>query len=1070
MVDLTATPETPVAPPTPLRTRPAVVAPSHGAGAADAKKRLARQKRRARDQRRRAKQKEVTLATQALVNGDDGPIVEAIKKGNSCAIKAYPSIARVLQSNLAAEAVQQALEITLLSLPARSSARQKIVAMFDAASGGKIPAETWLRSNIDPGYVRVCRHRLAHQQFSIDFFLEKYDSTNVPASRIQAAVKDAIETFFKANTFVFSGANRHTRNLTVQKYVLFARLHAAWPGILRLLPCTPDRDTSLFNDMNLARQMATETGFDAKTEYDARLDEALRHHAWTLAKARVVRGGGIVKAGPDDTCEPHAGRDLGQPHTVTALGNESFPLKPVTLSAPRAPAEATFWATLKERGVRYTRCFSETRCRLHDNGPVWKSRLSNVIERMAKMCATDSEYANLEAEKLTLTQLVDHYDQHMLQYKTQRPYLKQLERDLEPGQAIVYRDFVNMYTAVSDKVNGNQLKNLVLVVLWRDEKGAPLQVRKLSNLCGHRESRSCDAYFVRDVFEFHMSPKDDYHTGYLNGFKKIYVAGDHGPHFVALKTLLNESMMKSKYGVDIECVFLCSYHAFNRCDGAGVELIRLALWAFKAQRYLRSAKQHAALLNGSQYDNHEGFEFKRINKDKSLFPEVIQKPAGVLVKRVCEFHFPSPGVVAAKYVSDAKAPYDIFFDLVPRTIMEPLCGPCSLKNQAVIHHTTCTAAVEARQTTRSGATPNDARISGMQDTSAARKIAKKPLGRFPCKVKGCVNRFYNSVYWANNHMVTNHANTEYDGLYSKSKGVKRKRSDKGEVEPSDQAESIDQSSDHERGSDFGSDSQDWEQPRRCSSSVSASSSLSSGAPLSSSASSSLPPSPGSSAQLCSASSSVLSSSSTSVSSSASSSLSASSRSSPNSSASSSASAASSSSSVSSSASSPLSASVSSSSSASSYLSASSATTVSSTAAASSSSSSSASSSLSASSASSSASSASSSASASASSSIAASPVPAVLPQPQDIMESPTLLPGEPDPSAQVANWTVWMAKCYAGGTKYSTANWSKAEKDHGQRCVTLSSGSGGRSSRRAKTLGLSEAAARRLQAEVHATM
>jgi hypothetical protein len=80
--------------------------------------------------------------------------------------------------------------------------------------------------------------------------------------------------------------------------------------------------------------------------------------------------------------------------------------------------------------------------------------------------------------------------------------MKDLEKRLKPGECILYRDFVNQYNSDGKKVN-----NLVLVVMWRDKVGDPLNVKKLSNLCSDAESRSCDAYYVADVMAFHLEPQ-----------------------------------------------------------------------------------------------------------------------------------------------------------------------------------------------------------------------------------------------------------------------------------------------------------------------------------------------------------------------------------------------------------------------------------------------------------------------------------------------------------------------------------------------------------------------------------
>ena len=160
------------------------------------------------------------------------------------------------------------------------------------------------------------------------------------------------------------------------------------------------------------------------------------------------------------------------------------------------------------------------------------------------------------------------------QYEVQRPFIKDLERNLKPGECVLYRDFVNQYNANQAKV-----ANLQLVVLSRDKIGAPLTVQKISNFCSDKDTASCDSFFVADVMAFHMTPKGKHSSGLLSGFSKIYQCGDHGPHFVSRQTVLNESRFHELYEIELENHFLCSYHAYNRCDGAGVESKRLAIQA-----------------------------------------------------------------------------------------------------------------------------------------------------------------------------------------------------------------------------------------------------------------------------------------------------------------------------------------------------------------------------------------------------------------------------------------------------------------------------------------------------------
>ena len=118
-----------------------------------------------------------------------------------------------------------------------------------------------------------------------------------------------------------------------------------------------------------------------------------------------------------------------------------------------------------------------------------------------------------------------------------------------------------------------KVKNLVLVVLWRDKPDGQLHVRKIHNICTDAETCATDAGYVKHVFKFHLDKQMS--SGEFSRFHKMTIAGDHGSHFSAIETIFHESTFKEKYNMEVNLVFLCSYHAFNRCDKAGQEVVML---------------------------------------------------------------------------------------------------------------------------------------------------------------------------------------------------------------------------------------------------------------------------------------------------------------------------------------------------------------------------------------------------------------------------------------------------------------------------------------------------------------
>ena len=112
-----------------------------------------------------------------------------------------------------------------------------------------------------------------------------------------------------------------------------------------------------------------------------------------------------------------------------------------------------------------------------------------------------------------------------------------------------------------------QVKNLVLVVLWREVEGEKLRRLVIHNVCTDKATQSCDTYYNADVMDFHMTVVGENGTGLLSRerFNNIIFVGDHGPHFSGAETVYNESCMFEKYQV---CTYLTSlYPSVAHCFG-----------------------------------------------------------------------------------------------------------------------------------------------------------------------------------------------------------------------------------------------------------------------------------------------------------------------------------------------------------------------------------------------------------------------------------------------------------------------------------------------------------------------
>ena len=60
-----------------------------------------------------------------------------------------------------------------------------------------------------------------------------------------------------------------------------------------------------------------------------------------------------------------------------------------------------------------------------------------------------------------------------------------------------------------------------------------------------------------------------------------------------------------------------------------------------------------------------------------------------------------------------------------------------------------------------------------------------------------------------------------------------------------------------------------------------------------------------------------------------------------------------------------------------------------------------------------------------------------LPDPEIVMTSGHLVPGEPNPDTRPADWAVWLARCTAGSRKYNNGQLDKAQRKRNLRLATL---------------------------------
>ena len=289
----------------------------------------------------------------------------------------------------------------------------------------------------------------------------------------------------------------------------------------------------------------------------------------------------------------------------------------------KCPASETFWRVLEAHNIRFTEVHNPTSCPIHDEGPGNELALAKVnaeleaLGNLEQTKAVAGQRRDLLAQCRRLTKEVERYHLHLRQYEKQRAHIQDLEEHLKPGECVLYRDYVNDHDETGAKVC-----NLQLVVVYRSVENGPLLVKNIANLA---DKEACDTYFTADVFDLHMATADENHPGLLDEFHTCYVVWDHGSHFSANATLMNESTFFRKYGKKVYMRFLCSYHAFNRCDEAGVVGKRLAKVQQQQSKGPVGAAARSDLIDTSAYHNHVSFSFDTIDRGVDVFPAGLDK-------------------------------------------------------------------------------------------------------------------------------------------------------------------------------------------------------------------------------------------------------------------------------------------------------------------------------------------------------------------------------------------------------------------------------------------------------------
>ena len=474
--------------------------------------------------------------------------------------------------------------------------------------------------------------------------------------------------------------------------------------------------------------------------------------------------------------------------------------------------DACFWKLLDSLGIRWTGNVKPYNCKLCEEGPGYQLSVDNLNKDMAnlkvelqsledrkkvllseqrnngklilnnndgeklylknisevdvKFSSLSANYASCKEKLRTAIQMVTKYGVHLKQYDTCRDGVLEVQERLTPGECLIYRDFVNQHNERGKKIN-----NLVIVILFREFEGGPLIVHNISNICEYDNQGSCDAYFVADVFDFHLTSQA-YGSGLFKKFHTIIISGDHGPHFSSSKTIFNESTFHAKFGKRIRVLSLCSYHAFNRCDAAGAAVKELAHAKEKQGLALVSSSDYVFAIRNCGQENAWSYDFETINRSLNVFDEngntdVIGKVNGVKLSltEMCELQYWyldengaetfEVGIVLARPVigepvNDKQNFYVISVAKDART--KGFCAACSNRIQRPVYHTGKCDIPDVPHgdglfdgSLNLFATPDPLRLQGVQMSKRQTAASRLEEGRFPCRFEGCCFRFYKSA-------------------------------------------------------------------------------------------------------------------------------------------------------------------------------------------------------------------------------------------------------------------------------------------------------------------------------------
>lgn len=476
--------------------------------------------------------------------------------------------------------------------------------------------------------------------------------------------------FFHRHSVYFSGAGVGSDRLhtEIENYELEAELYAEIPTMLRdagsnnPASLVPHKDyyTRLQASTLAAMWASEQDDFDLETEMDLRREKALQKYDAKKEVQKKARNRSRVRRAhiakyrrqtpqpqdpqPTEPQDPQPTEPQPQePQMNKQEGKQACkqnhkPDKALRMVGTFDPSQyevrprnmQTFWSILNDADVKYSYNVTKHPCPICDEGAVWQLLHAEAVTRLGRLELDESDAGYIEAlREVRRTKFkVEEYALHMMQYEYCRDNLKEIEENLKPGELLIWRDFVNQHTYQNAKVS-----NLVLVLMWRDSVGGPVYILKINNVCADKDTNGTDSYFVADVFD------NLFRSDFMTRFFVIYIAGDHGSHFCSTATFFNESTFRMKYGKHVVCLFLCSYHCYNRCDRAGLELKILAAIAFDNDRGPIKTMDFQRLMDRNRCSGSFVIPFLKINRPVDLIPANLLVIPKHLARKICEMTY-----------------------------------------------------------------------------------------------------------------------------------------------------------------------------------------------------------------------------------------------------------------------------------------------------------------------------------------------------------------------------------------------------------------------------------------------